>query len=192
MERKFDFIVSESTVPSPLSNRCSLKILFIYLLYGSFISYILILFLSLSLHICPPPLHTCQIKQTLREKKGEKHKMKKGNLIMEAAAWHRESLCEPLCPYIFTCKCSLQRDIGLVWGLQFLSPYRCWALTRVSLGYCVVTLSWGDPAALGLQIRSLHMLQKILDGMDDGASQVLSLCLGLGSCRVGHHLQLQD
>lgn len=77
----------------------------------------------LSLCMYPLPLHTTpQIKQNSREKKKEK-KMKKKflkgritNLIMEPAAWPNKSHCIALCPYISTCKCSLQRVIDLVQG----------------------------------------------------------------------------
>ena len=36
-----------------------------------------------------------------------------------------------------------------------------------------------------LHVRSLHMLQQITDGVDAGTGQVVTLSLGLGSCRVG-------
>ena len=37
-----------------------------------------------------------------------------------------------------------------------------------SLGYPAVALCCGDPAALGLQDQSLHVLQQITDVMDVG------------------------
>ena len=46
------------------------------------------------------------------------------------------------------------------------------------LGYPVVVQRHGDPAALGLLNRSLHMLQQITDGVDVGVGQ---LSLGSGS-----------
>lgn len=50
---------------------------------------------------------------------------------------------------------------------------------------CILLLLWcGDPAALDLQARPLHMLQQVMDGVDVGAGQVITLVLALGSCRV--------
>ena len=39
----------------------------------------------------------------------------------------------------------------------------------------------GDPAALGLWVRSLHVLQQIIDGVDVGAGQVITLDLVLNT-----------
>ena len=72
--------------------------------------------------------------------------------------------------------------IGLVRGLWFLLYCRHWALTGAPLGY-PVTLSHGDPATLGQQGQTLVMLQQILDGVDDGMGQLLTLVLG--GCWVG-------
>lgn len=66
-------------------------------------------------------------------------------------------------PYIFTWKRSLQWIFGLVWGLCFLILHQYLALTRTPLGPPLVALCWGDPAALGLQAVSLHVLQQIID-----------------------------
>lgn len=41
--------------------------------------------------------------------------------------------------------------------------------------------SHGDPVALVLQNRSLHALQPIIDGVDDGVGQFKTLDVGLGS-----------
>lgn len=144
----------------------------------SFTLCILILLISPFLHNCLLPLTApLQIKQSLREKKGGKLE---NNLIMEPAVWHRESRSKPFRLYIFTCKCSSQRVIGLVQGLWFLLHHQCWALIRTFVSLC-----YGDPAALGLPVRSLHILQQIVDRMDVGAGQVITLGLGLSSCRVG-------
>ena len=59
------------------------------------------------------------------------------------------------------------------------------ALAGTPLEYLSVALYCGDPAALGLQDRPLHMLQQITDGVDVGSGQVINLVLGLGSDRVG-------
>lgn len=74
--------------------------------------------------------------------------------------------------------------IGLVQGLWFLLHYWTWALIKAPPGYPVVALCCGDPTALDLQIRSLHIFQQTIDGVDDGAGQFITLGLGLG-CRVG-------
>ena len=42
-----------------------------------------------------------------------------------------------------------------------------------------------DPAALGLQDQSLHMLQQFIDEVDVGVSSLRHLVLGLGGGRVG-------
>ena len=52
------------------------------------------------------------------------------------------------------------------------------------LGYPVVALCHGDPAGLGLQDRSLHVLQKIINWVDVGAGQLITLFLSLCGCRV--------
>lgn len=36
-----------------------------------------------------------------------------------------------------------------------------------------------------LWVRFLYVFQQIIDGVDVGAGQVITLVLGLGSCRVG-------
>ena len=48
----------------------------------------------------------------------------------------------------------------------------------------MVGLCCGDPEVLGLQVRSLHVLQQIIDGLDDGVGPV-SLGLMLGSYGFG-------
>ena len=72
---------------------------------------------------------------------------------------------------------------SLVW---FLLHYLCWALTTVLLGHPVVALHCGDSAALGLWESHLpELYQFIIDGMDIGVGNVLTLTLSLGGCRVG-------
>lgn len=66
-------------------------------------------------------------------------------------------------PHIFTCKCSIQKVIGLVQSLCFLLRCWCWALTAVPLGYPIVVLYHGYPAALSLQDQSLQVLMQIID-----------------------------
>ena len=55
-----------------------------------------------------------------------------------------------------------------------------------ALGCPVVALCGVNAAALGLQYRSLQVLQKITDGVDTGVGQHITLVLGLGNYRVGH------
>ena len=81
--------------------------------------------------------------------------------------------------HISTCTCSLQSVISLVRGLWFLLHYRFWAITKTPLGYPVVALYYGDPASLGLRVRFFHLLQKIIDKVDDGLSHIITLDLGL-------------
>ena len=69
-------------------------------------------------------------------------------------------------------------------GLSFQLHYRCWALTRTPLGYPVAVLCHGDQTALNLQDLSLHVFQQIIDGMDVGVGQLITLFLGLGSYRI--------
>lgn len=101
---------------------------------------------------------------------------------MEAVNLHTESCSKPFYPYVFTCKCSLQRVVGLVRGLWFLLHYQCWALTGTPIGCPVVALWHGGPAALSQQDQSLHMLQQVTDGMDIGVSQLITLVQGC--CKV--------
>ena len=63
-------------------------------------------------------------------------------------------------------------------------PRNMCSLTGTPLGYVVVALCHGDPAALGLQDQPLHVLQQIRGGVGVGG-QLLTLVLGLDSCRVG-------
>jgi hypothetical protein len=66
----------------------------------------------------------------------------------------------PFCPHIFTCRCSLQWVIGLVWDLwRLLHQY--WILARTPLRCPVVALCHGD-----LQGLPLHTYQQFMDGID--------------------------
>lgn len=64
-------------------------------------------------------------------------------------------------------------------------PYQCWALAWALPRYPAVALCYGDPAALSLQVKFLHMLQQIIAGLDERVSQDISLGLDLDSYRVG-------
>ena len=106
------------------------------------------------------------------------------HFIMEAVVCHSVSHSISLCPHIFTCKCSLQWVIGLVWGLWLLLHYQSWILTKSPLGYPAVALCHEDPAALDLQDWSLHTLQQFIDRVDVGVGQLKALNLGLGGSWV--------
>jgi hypothetical protein len=58
-------------------------------------------------------------------------------------------------------------------GLWLLLHHQYWNLTGTPLGYPVVTLCHGDPAALDLQGWSLYPLFK--DGLDVGVGQLKAL-----------------
>ena len=56
------------------------------------------------------------------------------------------------------------------------------ALTGTPLGHSVVSLCHGGFVTLGLEDQSLHVLQKIKEGVDDGMGQAIDLVLGLHGC----------
>ena len=64
---------------------------------------------------------------------------------------------------------------GVVRGLWFLLQF--WILTGTPLGYPVVALCHGDPAALDLHDQSLHTLKQFIDGVDVGQLKALDLSL---------------
>lgn len=96
---------------------------------------------------------------------------------MDAAVWHSESHSKLLCPDIFI-QCSLQEVIDLVQGLWLQLCYLCWTLTET---LPVVTLCCGNPAAVGLGVSPFHVPQQIVDGVDVGVGQFITLVLSLGS-----------
>lgn len=108
---------------------------------------------------------------------------------MKIAVWHSE-LC--IKPFVH----ALRKVIGRARGLWFLLHYRCWALTRTLPRYPILALCHGDPATLGVWVRSLHMPQQITDGVDAGASQVITLVLGPCSAyqfsRPHHQVELSS
>jgi hypothetical protein len=97
--------------------------------------------ISLFLYICNLPL-----KQKQRQ-----------NILEEAAECHGVSHSTPFSPNSFTCKCSLQWVIGLLLGPWLLLLYQYWHLTETPLRYPVVAPCHGNPAALDLQDRALHV-----------------------------------
>lgn len=93
--------------------------------------------------------------------------------------WHSESPHERFYPCLFTWKYTLQRVIGVVWDLWS----HFWVFTRAPPGYPAVALCWGDFTALCLQVWSLHMIQQIINGVDEGAGLVRFL----GQCPHNFH-----
>ena len=87
----------------------------------------------LSLCICPLPLQPPSHKINLKRKRKRKRKKREKNLVMEFVVCTVSHTGNPFCPCIITCKCSLQRDLGLVLGPWCLLRYGCWALTVASL-----------------------------------------------------------
>jgi hypothetical protein len=61
----------------------------------------------------------------------------------------------PFCSHVFTCKCTWQYVIGLVWGLSLLLHHQSWIFTRTP----VVALCHGDPASLDLKDQPVYLLQ---------------------------------
>jgi hypothetical protein len=116
-----------------------------YWVFVSFKSCTLFLLVSLSpqiyFYLCNFP----QIKKEAHKQTKPKHTK---HLIVEAVICHNMSHNIPLCPYIFTCKCSLQWVIGLVWGLWLLWHHSYLILMRLPRSYPVVTLCHGGPALL--------------------------------------------
>lgn len=67
------------------------------------------------------------------------------------------------------------------WSVQglWLLHHQYWALTEPPLGYPVVALCNGDPAALDLQVRFIHMLQQFIYEVAFGVEQLRALVLCL-------------
>lgn len=103
---------------------------------------------------------------------------------MQSTVWLDKSCLILLGPYVSTCKCSLQGFFGLVQGLWSPLHIWCWGPTRILPGHSTGNLYYGDPAAFSLWVRSLHMRQPIIDGVDVGAGQDITLNLVLGSYMI--------
>lgn len=78
------------------------------------------------------------------------------SLVMEIALWHSESHHEALCPYIFTCRCSLQRSGSrplVSTTLPMLGPRKgsSWLFCSRSV--------WWRSCNFETALRSLHGLQ---------------------------------
>lgn len=71
-----------------------------------------------------------------------------------------------LSPYIFICRCSMQRFIDLIrvfwFFFFFLLHYWYWDLLGTSAGYPIVALFHGNPVDLDLQVGPRHMLQNFI------------------------------
>lgn len=70
-------------------------------------------------------------------------------------------------------------------GLWPLLHYRYWAITGTPLGISCYILCPGDPLALELQVLPLHVLQRIIEGVDVVAGQLITLGSGPGWLRIG-------
>lgn len=108
---------------------------------------------------------------------------------MAAVVWHSELHCRPFIHTSLLASVHCRKSLESLWSglkplvsvtLAILGPY--WG---TPLDYPAVALCGGDPAALGLQDPSLQVFQQIADGIDLGVGQLITLVLGLGSCRVG-------
>lgn len=56
-------------------------------------------------------------------------------------------------------------------GSVLVSITLCWIVTGTLLEYPVVALCRGNPVALGLWVRQVHVLQQIIDGLDVGRAK---------------------
>lgn len=101
--------------------------------------------------------------KSIAKKTETEEKTNKQNLGMETAVWPSESHSVPLSLGIFTYKCSLQRIIGLAWGLWLVLRYWYWSLIGTPR-YPVVVLCQRDLIALNLQVQPFHTLQQFLKG----------------------------
>lgn len=110
---------------------------------------------------------------------------------MEIAVCHSETHYRYLCPHIFTCKCSMQRVISLVEASVLYYTIDSGS-SRDSSGYPVVALCCGYPAALGLQIRFLRMLQQIIDRVHLGTDQGITLDLAYAAVGLIYQIRNRD
>lgn len=92
--------------------------------------------------------------------------------------------CDLVLPDRFTCKSSLWWVIFLVWGLWFLLHSN----TESSLGLLLDILLF--PCVMEIlklwMFKSLHLVQKFIDGVDVRVGKFRVLDLGLGRHWVGH------
>lgn len=130
-----------------------------FFFFVSFTSWISIHSFSMPLYL-PSGLVFSPSKKKGKEKK-RKFKGKNPKRTKSVLSWKLQSdtvSCDvrPFYPDIFTCKCSLLRVIGLVWGLVFC--------------HTILLLSCGVEILPQLQVWSIHMLLQILDGVDVGVA----------------------
>ena len=65
-----------------------------------------------------------------------------------------------------------------VWiSFDELLCYQYWALPGTPLGYPIVILCHGDPVALDLQVRPLHLFQQFIDEVGVGVGYLVILVL---------------
>lgn len=82
----------------------------------------------------------------------------------------------PLSIYLYLQVFICQESLAWFEGYGFYSPANAWPPP----GYPVVGLCCGDLIALGLQVRSLHRLQQITDGVNIGGGPTHNLDSGPG------------
>ena len=124
------------------------------------------------LNLSPPP--TNKTKQNSRKRRKKIKWKKNRNKIKKSchrscSATQRATSRTPLSMHLCL-QVSSQRVIGLVRG-----PY--WAPNLH--GHPAAARSCRDPAALGLRVRFLRMLQQIIHGVGLGTRHVITLGLGL-------------
>ena len=123
-------------------------------------------FISLSLHILPPPLQAALQKQTNKQ------------TILLRQLGHVTGVPQ----YILLPKqLYLQMFIAMSvdQGLRLLLHHQYWILTQIPLGRPVVTVSHGDSVALVLKDPPFYMFQQSVGGVDVGVGQLKALHLGL-------------
>ena len=90
---------------------------------------------------------------------------------METARYYGVSHRIPFCLNIFTCKCSLQWVIGLVWGPWILLCHQFWIPTETPR-YPVVMQCHEYSATLVLHDHLIYMFPQFIDGLDVGLDQL--------------------
>lgn len=133
--------------------------------------------ISLSPHICPPPLHLSQIKQNKWTDKISSWKLELSQCVMQYSL---------LPPHLY-----LQRLIAIshLSGLRLRASasYQYWVFVRNPLGYPAIAVCHGFAAVFG---SVSHMLQQFKDGVDNGVIQLKALDLSLGGSWVSQHVTL--
>lgn len=99
--------------------------------------------------------------------------------------WPSESHSIPFSPYIFTCKCSLQRIIGWFEACGFCYILCTGPSLELLLYVLLIALCHGGLVALYLQIWPLHLLWQFIDEVGVGLVYLKDLFPGLDGSWVG-------